>query len=41
MKHGLRHGHLIRHGHKHINTDNLKNIEHRHHYIYLFIIYYN
>jgi len=31
MEHGLRHGHLTRH----INTANVKNIGHRHRYIYV------
>jgi hypothetical protein len=43
MKHGFRHENLTRHGHRHVDTDNLKNIGHQHRYIYLsfIIIKYN
>jgi len=33
MKHGLRHGHLTRHGH--VDTANVKNIGHQHRYVYV------
>ena len=35
MKHGLRHGHLTRHWHGHVDTADVKSIGHKHCYIYV------